>query len=182
MNNPDRTAKLPFAVIFLLVFLYANVVSAQEGPPGEVPVDVMQIVELPLGITSPILTKTEKGYLLQCTISNSSNDRIRGLTYTLLIVDPATKVQLIVSRRVAFKLAGYSIKDLTFETPRNLKVRNGDRVLFAVEQLVTRESVWEVLNSREILQAYGRGDSSVIPEVRRMLNQVDSRPQPITIF
>jgi hypothetical protein len=37
--------------------------------------------------------------------------------------------------------------------PGKLKIRSGDRAVLAVEQLIGRELVWEVLNSREALEA-----------------------------
>lgn len=181
--NLSRKALFLLATIFLPTLLSGNVARSQDTPePAYLPVDVMQVLELPVSITNPVLSRTEKGYLLKCEISNSSNDRILGLTYLFLVLDPANKVRMIASRTEAFKLAGYSIKDLTFQTPKKLKLKLGDHVVLAVEQLISRESIWVVLNSRQSLEAYGRGDSYLIPEVKRMLNQVDSKPRLPTIY
>ena len=182
MNFTRKTLFL-LAIIFFPTFLSGDVVRAQNtSEPAYLTVDVMQVVELPVSITNPVLMSSENGYLLKCEISNSSNDRILGLTYLFLVLDPANKVRMIASRTEAFKLAGYSTKNLTFQTPKKLNLKLGDRVVLAVEQLISRESIWVVLNSRQSLEAYGRGDSYLIPEVKRMLNQVDSQPRLATIY
>lgn len=183
MNNFGRKSLTLLAAIFLLVFLSGDVARSQDvSVPTDLPVDVLQMLELPVNITNPILSRTAKGYLLKCQISNGSHDRILGLTYLLLVLDPANKVQMTVSRTEAFKLAGYSTMDRAFQQPKKLKIKSGDRVVLAIEQVISRESIWAVLNSREALEAYGRGSSYVPPEVKRMLNQVDSKPRPATIY
>lgn len=181
--NLSRKALFLLATIFLPTLLSGNVARSQDKPePAYLTVDVMQVIELPVSITNPVLSRTENGYLLKCEISSSSNDRILGLTYLFLVLDPANKVRMIVSRTEAFKLAGYSTKGLTFQAPKKLKLKLGDRLVLAVEQLISRESIWVVMNSRQSLEAYGRGDSYLIPEVKRMLNQVDSNPRLPTIY
>lgn len=79
----------------------------------------------------------------------------------------------MASRSAALKLAGYASKDLTLRQPRKLKIKNGDRVVLAVDQVITSYSIWAVLNSPEALEAFGRGDY-LAPEVKHVLNQVDS--------
>ena len=181
--NFSRKALFFLATIFLLTLLIGNVARAQDTlEPAYLPVDVMKVLELPVSVTNPVLSRTEKGYLLTCEISNSSNDRILGLSYLVLVLDSANKVRMIASRTEAFKLAAYSRKDLTFQAPKKLKLKLGDRLVLAVEQLVSRESIWVVLNSRQSLEAYGKGDSYLIPEVKRMLNQVDSQPRLPMIY
>lgn len=176
--NLNRKALFLLATIFLPTLLSGDAARSQDKSElAYLPVDVMQVLELPVSITNPVLSRTEKGYLLKCEISNSSNDRILGLTYLFLVLDPANKARMIASGTAAFRLAGYSTKELAFQTSKKLKLGLGDRAVLAVEQLIGRESIWVVLNSRQSLETYGRGDSYLIPEVKRMLNQVDSNPR-----
>ncbi len=43
-----------------------------------------------------------------------------------------------------------------------------------LEQVVSRESIWEVVKAKEAFEAYARGDYSVMPVVLRVANQVDA--------
>jgi hypothetical protein len=43
-----------------------------------------------------------------------------------------------------------------------------------VEQVISRESIWEVVKAKEAFDAYARGDYSVTPVVLRVANQVDA--------
>lgn len=182
MDNFSRKSLAVLAAIFLLGFLSSDVTRSQDvSEPTELPVDLLQVLELPVNITNPILSRTAKGYLLKCQLSNGSNDQILGLTYLLLVLDPANNVQMTVGRTEAFKLAGYSTIDRAFRQPKKLKIKSGDRVVLVIEQVISRESIWAVLNSREALEAYGKGRSYLPPEVKRMLNRVDSKPPPATI-
>lgn len=182
MNNLTRKSAILLAAFFLPALLSVDVTRSQDvSEPAQLPVDVMQVLELPVHISNPMLLRSEQGYLLKCQISNNSDGRILGFTYQLLVLDSANKLRMMASRSAALKLAGYATKDLTLRQPRKLKIKSGDRVVLAVEQLITRELVWEVLNSREVLEAYGRGDY-LAPEVKQVLNQVDSKPGPRVIY
>ncbi len=149
MNNLARKLLILLAAFFLPALLSDDVARSQDvADPDHLPVvDVMQVLELPAHVTNPILLRSEKGYLLKCQISNSSDDRILGFTYQLLVLDSASKLRMMASRTAALKLAGYATKDLTLRLPGKLKIKSGDRVVLAVEQLIGRELVWEVLNS-----------------------------------
>ena len=182
MNDLAGKLLVLLAVFFLPALLSVAVARSQDfSEPAQLPVEVMQVLELPVHISNPILLKSDQGYLLKCQVSNSLDDRIIGLTYQLLVLDSDNNLRMRASRTATLKLAGYATKNLTLRQPEKLKIRNGDRVVIAVEQLITRELVWEVLNSREALEAYWKGDS-LAPEVIKMLNQVDSRPSPRVIY
>ena len=45
-----------------------------------------------------------------------------------------------------------------------------------LEQVISRESIWEVVKAKDALEAYARGDYSVMPTVLRVANQVDAPP------
>jgi hypothetical protein len=51
-----------------------------------------------------------------------------------------------------------------------------------VEQVVSREAIWEVIKAKEAFEAYARGDYSVVPVVLRVANQVDSPPGQLRMF
>jgi len=182
MNTLARKSVILLAAGFLPALLSVDVARSQDvAEPVRLPVDVMQVLELPVHISNPILFRSEQGNLLKCQISNNSDDRILGFTYQLLVLDSANKSRMMASRTATLKLAGFATKDLTLRQPGKLKIKSGDRVVLAVEQLITRELVWEVLNSREALEAYGRGDY-LAPEVKQVLNQIDSKPGPRVIY
>jgi hypothetical protein len=167
---------------FLPALLVVNVAKSQDvADPDQLPVDVMQVLELPAHVSNPILLRSEKSYLLKCQISNNSNDRILGFTYQLLVLDSANKLRTIVRRTATLKVPAYTTRDLTLRLPGKLEVKSGDRAVIAVEELIGRELVWEVLNSSELLEAYGRGDY-LAPEVKQVLNLVDSNPRPRVIY
>ena len=182
VNNLSRKLLILLAALFLPALLSNDVASSQDvADPDHFPVDVMQVLELPAHITNPMLLKSDRGYLLKCQLSNNSDDRILGFTYQLLVLNSNSKLRMMASRTAAIKLAGYATQDLTLRLPGKLKIKSGDRVVLAVEQLIGRELVWEVLNSRAALEAYGRGDY-LAPEVKQVLNQVDSKPIPRVIY
>ena len=173
MNNLTRKSVILVAAFFSLALLSVDVARSQDvSGPDHLPVDVMQVLELPAHVTNPILLRSGNGYRLKCQISNNSDDPILGFTYQLLVLDSTNKLRMMASRTAALRLAGYESKDLTLRQPRKLKIKNGDRVVLAVEQVITRHAIWAVLNSREALEAYGRGDY-LAPEVKRVLNMVD---------
>jgi hypothetical protein len=182
MSNLTRKAVILLAGFILPALLSVDVARSQDvADPDYLPVDVMQVLELPAHVTNPILLRSENGYRLKCQISNNSDDRILGFTYQLLVLDSTNKLRMLANRTAALKLAGYASKDLTLRQPRKLKINNGDRVVLAVEQVITRYAIWVVLNSREALEAYGKGDY-LAPEVKQVLNQVDTKPAPRVLY
>jgi hypothetical protein len=48
--------------------------------------------------------------------------------------------------------------------------------VFMVEQVISRESIWEVVKAKDALEAYAKGDFSVMPVVMRVANSVDAPP------
>jgi len=70
----------------------------------------------------------------------------------------------------------YGMKTLTFKTPIRLKQKDGERLLLMIEQVISRESIWEVVKAKDTIEAYARGNFSVVPTVLRVANQVDAPP------
>lgn len=144
---------------------------------GDVTVDVFQVLDLPLNVHEAVLTKSERGgYFLRLALGNSSDLKILGLRYSLLSIDAGDQVQVRVNRSEGFAVPAYGTKTLTLKTPLRLKPKDGERFLLMIEQVVSRESIWEVVKAKDALEAYARGDYSVTPTVLRVPNQVDAPP------
>lgn len=140
-------------------------------------IEVFQVLDLPLSIHQASLTKSERGgHFLQLSLSNSSDLKILGLRYSLASIDARNEVQIRVNRTEGFSLPAYDMKTLTFKTPIRLKQKDGERFLLMIEQVISRESIWEVVKAKDALEAYARGDFSLVPSVLRVANQVDSPP------
>ena len=148
----------------------------------DVAVDSFQVLELPLNIINVTLTHPEKGNLLKCTLANNTPYQLFGLRYLLLLVDSNGKTRASISRNEGFNIPGYGSKTLTFGTPVKLKLKSGYRLALMLEQVVGKESIWEVLKAKDTLEAYASGDYSVMPQVLRVGNQVDMPPRTRAIY
>ena len=142
------------------------------------PVEVFQVLELPLVVHEASLVKSEKGgYFLKLSLANSTELKMLGLRYSLITINSDDKPQIRVNRTEGFSLAPYATKSLTFKTPIKLKPKDGERLVLMLEQVVSRESIWEVVKAKDALEAYAKGDYSVVPTVMRVTNAVDSPPE-----
>ena len=157
----------------VIVFGVAVGVRAQTE---ELSVEVFQVLELPLSVHEASLTKSAKSYLLKLAVGNSSDERVIGLRYSLVAIDAKNEIHPIANRTEGFSVAAYATKTLTFKTPIRLKPKDGERLVMMVEQVVSHETIWEVVKAKEAFEAYARGDYSVTPTVLRVANQVDARP------
>src|SRR5689334_20172997 len=151
-------------------------VSNLSPQTGDVTVEVFQVLDLPLNVHQASLIKTDKGLLLQLSLGNSSEVKIIGLRYSIVSVDARNQVQIRVNRTEGFAVPAYGTKTVTFKTPLRLKQRDGERFILMIEQVVSRESIWEVVKAKDALEAYASGDYSVMATVLRVPNQVDSPP------
>ena len=143
---------------------------------GDVSIEVFQVLDLPLNVHEAAFTKTERGQFLRLSLGNSSDLKIIGLRYSIVSVDARNEVQVRVNRSEGFSIPAYGVKTLTFKTPLKLKQRDGERFILMIEQVISRESIWEVVKSKDALEAYALGDFSVTPTVLRVPNQVDAPP------
>jgi hypothetical protein len=148
-------------------------------PIQDLAVEVFQVLDLPLNVHEAMLIKSDKGggYLLKLSLANSSEQKMTGLRYSLVSIDAENKVRFRVNRTEGFSISPYKTKNLTFKTPIRFK-SNGERLVFMVEQVISRESIWEVVKAKEAMDAYARGDYSVIPVVLKVANQVDAPDRP----
>ena len=139
-------------------------------------IEVFQVLDLPINVHQASLTKTERGQFLQLSLGNSSDVKIIGLRYSLVSIDARNEVQIRVNRTEGFSAPAYDMKTLTFKTPIKLKQKDGERLLLMIEQVISRESIWEVVKAKDTIEAYARGNFSVVPTVLRVANQVDAPP------
>ncbi len=168
------------ALIFLVVASSLIVLAGSSRKEVKAqtnrPIEVFQVLELPLVVHEASLLKSEKGYFLRLSLANSAELKMIGLRYSLITINSDNHTQIIVSRTEGFSLAPYASKNLVFKTPIKLKPRDGELVVLMLEHVVSRESIWEVVKAKDALEAYARGDYSVMPVVMRVSNAVDSPP------
>lgn len=175
---------------FLLVTIFAiscwgqtKHSTFQKARPQEVSVEVFQVLELPLLVHEATLVKEDKGYLLRCSLSNSSESKMIGLRYSLAIIDESAKVRPVVSRSEGIAIEAYSSKRPTFQTPIQINLKDGQHLIMMLEQTMSFSTIWDVVKAKEALEAYAAGDYSKIPNVIRVANQVDAPlPAPRVIY
>ena len=165
-------------VIFIASFFFAplRLCAKNTSQTYDLSVEVFQVLDLTLNVHEALLVKAEKGYVLKLALANSSELKIIGLRYSLMSIDAENQVRLRVNRTEGFSISPYKTKSLTFKTPIRFK-SNGERLVLMIEQVISRESIWEVVKAKDALDAYARGDYSVIPVVLRVANQVDAPPR-----
>jgi hypothetical protein len=158
------------------------------GKPSEInqardlTIEVFQVIGLPLVVHEASLLKSEKGYLLKLALANTSELKMIGLRYSLATIDSDNQTKLVTNRTEGFSIEAYETESLTFKTPIKFKPAGGDRLVLMLEQVVSRESIWEVVKAKEAFEAYARADYSVVPIVLRVPNQVDVPMRPRIIF
>ena len=145
----------------------------QAAPERSLPVDYLEVTDLPLSISIPTLVKTEKGYILRCSAANSYTEQMLGITFLILVLDSENKVRSSGSWSAGIRVPGYTTRDLSIRVPLKLTIRNSYRVVLAPEELIGSESIWQVTKARELIEAYAGGDQYVAPKVRRVANQFD---------
>lgn len=167
----------------LILALILTTAGIQQTPVQHpVPIEVVQVNDLPLNFSETTLIKTKDGYLLKCLITNNSEFRTLGLKYTLAVIDSTNEVNALVTRNEGIKLRQSQIKNVTFKTPVKVKIKTDARLVLILEQVVSTEFVWEVVNAKENLVAYIGGDYSVVARVLRLTNQVDTPPRRTIIY
>jgi hypothetical protein len=171
----QKTTCVVCAILWFSLFtpLHANT----PPPTQDLSVEVFQVLELPLNVHEASLVKSEKGgYFLKLSLANSSELKLIGLRYSIVSIDSENKVRFRVNRTEGFSILPYMTKSLTFKTPIRFK-SNGERLVLMIEQVISRESIWEVVKAKAAVEAYASGDYSVMPAVIRVANQVDVPPR-----
>ena len=153
-----------------------------SADPREFAVEVVPVAELPVRVGEVVLTKTRNGYVLRCSLSNNSADRIMGMDYLLLVIDSNNVGRRVVNGTEVFKLKGYATRTLISQTPLRLEVGDGYRLFLVPQRVFNRDYVWEVLRVKKVLEAHASGDYSITPEVVRSLNLLDAPLRPGIIY
>lgn len=170
------------SVLLILVGLIFAAPASDLLQSSELPVEIFQVLELPLSVHEAALVKVDKAFLLKLSLGNSSDLKLLGLRYSLVTIDAKNQAQPLVNRIEGFSIPAYGTKTVTFKSPIRFKARDGERIVLMVEQVISRESIWEVVKAKDALEAYARGDFSVTPVVMRVANQVDAplgEPRPV---
>jgi hypothetical protein len=162
----------------VLVAVVVGVASGQRSQPKQqrrsLPVEVYQVVGFPLNIHEASLVERDTGYVLRCRMSSEPSASIVGMRYSLTAIDAVSGPKPIVNRIEGFQLDEASGKTITFAASIKIKPQSGDRLVLMLEQVLSRETVWEVIKAKDALEAYVRGDFSIQPTVLRVANQIDA--------
>jgi len=177
VSRSGATAQRDFSAV--VAPLGVGLVPVQAEELG---VEVFQVVDLPLTVHEASLIKTDKGLFLKLALGNSLDLKMIGLRYSLVTINSKNELHFIANRVEGFSLPAYGSKTVTFKTPLKFKAKDGERLAVMVEQVVSRETIWEVIKAKDAFEAYARGDYSVVPVVLRVANQVDSPPGQLRMF
>jgi hypothetical protein len=148
--------------------------SEKSAEKPDITIETFQVIDLPVSISEVTLTKNEKGYFLNGTLSSSSDQKILGFRYLLVLVDSNNGVRPAMMRSESCDLVGNSAAKVTFSTPLKLRLKNVARMELMLDQVIGEMSIWEVLKARQTLEKYASGDYSPIPKVLRVSNHVDA--------
>lgn len=177
-----RSILVVIAVVTLPLVVHAA--NGSLNQTGDLPIEVFQVLELPLSLNEASLLRSEKGgyYFIKLSLANSSELKMIGLRYSLVRIDSKNQPQPLVNRTEGFSIPAYTTRSFTFKTPIKFKPKYEERLVLMLEQVISRESIWEVVKAKEALEAYASGDYSVMPVVLRVANQVDAPPIIPRIF
>jgi hypothetical protein len=177
--------KLALATMILIVIAGVSAFSQQtqkKSQPRDVTAEVMPVLELPLNIHEAALAKTDRGYVLRCRISSTADVPVIGLRYSLTAIEAISGARPITNRIEGFELAAFGTKTFTFQTPIKFRPKDGSRIVLMLEQVLSADSIWEVIKAKDVLEAYVKGDYSIQPHVMRVPNQVDAPLQTRVIY
>src|SRR5262245_25354711 len=117
-KTPVRNSVALCLVVFVSVCgLSAATLQTQSEKSAEKPditIETFQVIDLPVNIGDVTLTKNEKGYLLNGTLSSNSDQKILGFRYLLVLVDSNNGVRPAIMRSENCNLAGNSTAKVTF--------------------------------------------------------------------
>lgn len=168
------------SIILALILTIAAAAQADTQPL--LPVEVFDVVELPVAVTDTVLAKTKAGYSLRCVLTNNSEFRVSGLRYSMAVVNSMNATRTIITSNEDLKLVQNQTRRATFRVPAQFRLKADERVVFMLEQVVSTDYIWQVARSPEALTAYIAGDYSIVPHVLRLTNQVDAPPKAKVIY
>lgn len=167
--------KIGCAIVLLMFAPGACLASQGASESQPVRVDLLQVTDLPLSISMPVLEKSEKGPVLKCSATNNTSEQMFGVTLLILVLNADSKVRAEVSWTQRIKMASYDTQDLSFRVPLKLQVDARDHIVLAIEQVFGHDSIWRVPKAQESAEAYAQGDPSVLAKVQRTANEYDPR-------
>jgi len=183
LNSVMKNRMLQAAVLLFVLSSLAQAQNvAQQRQAKETPVETFQVLELPLNITDVKLEQSEKGFLLQSSLANSSTQRILGFRYLLLVTDGNNAARSLVSREEGCKLDAHANRSVEFRITPPIKLKKDSHVTLIIEQVTGEDSIWEVVRAKQALLQYASGDYSTTPKVLQVSNQVDAPPQRQVIY
>jgi len=178
MNNIFRKTISAGFVLAAVLFVALGAAGQRKLPKSEnpdiAPVEVVQVLELPVSLSDVVLRNTERGYVLKCSISNNLGTPIVGMDYLLLVIDANNSKEAIISVSEKLQIKAYGTKDLVSKTAFGLNVTQGYRLILLPNRVFDGESIWEVPKAGAVLEAFAAGDYSVTPRATQVTNLVDT--------
>lgn len=155
--------------------------AVAQSPVEHAEIEVLPVLDLPVTVNQPVLIKMKNGYLLKCSLTNGSEFRQLGFRYSLAIID-AAGAHSILSRSEGFKILPFETREVTFNTPLQLRLKHGARLVLMLEQNISTDYVWQLIKAKDVLAGYLAGDYSITPRVLRVSNHVDAPPRLQNFF
>lgn len=168
------------ALFVSLVLLTSLPVATGNARPENtktqtITIDFFDVPDAPISFNDTALRRTPHSCVLKFSAFNRTDEKLLGVRLILLILDLSGKLRHRVGMWERVELAGYSIKEFSFELPK-LKVKDDERAVLEVEQVIGPESIWTIIKAEDALKAYAAGEQYILPEVRRVSNHIDVRP------
>src|SRR5215470_12216699 len=137
------------AKVALLILIGSASVSVQSE---NLAVEVFQVIDLPLSVHEASLVKTDKGFFVKLSLGNNTELKMLGLRYSLVTINSKNELHIIANRVEGFSLPAYATKSITFKTPLKFKAKDDERLALMIEQVVSRESIWEVVKAKDAFE------------------------------
>jgi len=168
----------------VLIFSTAAIVCGQQTDRAwrTVHVEIFQVLGLPINIHEADLVSNGFAYAVRLRVSNETTSELLGVRYALKPIDADGRVHNGMNPIEGFALTAHESKTITFNSRMRLSAKPGYRYVLMVEQVISRDSIWEVVKSKDALDAYLKGDYSIQPTVMRVANAVDAPPQTRVIY
>lgn len=177
MKPTSSPATFVFASILFLVAGFpvnAKQQSIAVSKEEQIDIEHFDVPEMVVALGAGSLVKMKRAYLLKCSASNLSEERITGLQLILLVFDPEGKLTQESSWMEKVDLSGFSSGVFSFEVKLRKPIKQGDRVVVAVQQAIAEGSIWSTIRVEDLIQSYILGGQYPLPEVKRVKNQLDT--------
>ena len=170
----------------VLMFSTAGVFCGQQGGKDSRsrPVEIFQLQGLPLNVhEAVIIEKRSSRYQVRLRLSNESNTELKGFRYSIVIMDLNEEKFQVQTRNEAFELAAHDSKELSFAlAPAYYNLDRKLRFILMLEQVISSDSIWDVVKPKDALNAFLNGDYSTQPKVIKGSNAVDAPPQIRVVY